>query len=436
MNRRAFIYNAICLTGGSLFRASGETARSLGTIAYLQTDGLWLRELPGGSPRLLVSGRNLAKPRFSPSGKWISYLQANKLHVLSLETGAAHVIGTAKDEDYADMQWSPQRDELALETEHGVSIFSAENQWERAIHRIAGAEFPFLFGAGGNEVVFADIFDRDEPGSSDKRRQGRICRLSLRDAKPSQQVLIAEDDNYLIPYAWNQRRGEIYCWRDPDFSASVRCDGLALAAVSDKGGPARALGVRSLVYDDMLAVSPGTDNLLVCDDDGGYRNTWERKRIALVNLQTQEIRYLTDKSTSAVTPCWSPEGDRVVFAAAPSGDTSGGEEARLLMAHRRLWIAGLKPGSAPRPLTHDPRYRDEEPVWSADGTHILFGRIKADGHRSLWMMTASGASPHPVTEALPINDGHEGVPRDRDESWWGYYGYIDWRQAFDWRQSA
>jgi len=433
VNRRAFLYNACCLTGCSLFSAAGQAAASLGAIVYVQKDGLWLRQLSAGMPRLLMRGVDIVKPRFSPSGKWVSCFHGSRLHVLSLAGDQAHVLGCAMDEDDPDAQWSPAGDAVALETKDGIDIFSAENQWGGAIHRIALAGLPLLFSLDGQEIVFADSKEiPGKHGDQDSRRLGRICRLSLQNAQAPRQVLIAENWIYPIPAAWNPRRGEIYFWQDQDFSGSVRADGLELAAISDKGGPAHSLGITTLVFNDMLALSPVQDQLLACD--GSDRNTWEQKRIALVNLQTQSKRYLSGKSMAAATPCWSPVGDRIVYAAALAGHTSGGEDARVLMARRRLWIVDLQPESAPTLLTHDPRYRDEAPIWSADGTHILFGRISPDGRKSLWIMTTSGANLQQVTGTLPIYDGHVGASWRSEESWFGYYGHIDWTDAFDWWQ--
>ena len=74
-------------------------------------------------------------------------------------------------------------------------------------------------------------------------------------------------------------------------------------------------------------------------------------------------------------------------------------------------------------LTGDSRYRDEEPVWSADGQHILFCRMAHDNSKTLWLMGADG------TDAVQLAGPLGGV----DDSWFGYYGYISWRDAFDTR---
>ena len=94
------------------------------------------------------------------------------------------------------------------------------------------------------------------------------------------------------------------------------------------------------------------------------------------------------------------------------------------------------PGSRPRQLTGNPLYRDEEPMWSSDGTHILFGRVTPHCHRSLWLMRADGTQLRQITGTLPIYDGPVGASWRNEESCWGYYGHLDWHDAFDWRQAT
>ncbi len=74
-------------------------------------------------------------------------------------------------------------------------------------------------------------------------------------------------------------------------------------------------------------------------------------------------------------------------------------------------------------LTGDSRYRDEEPVWSADARHILFCRMAEDNSKTLWLMRADG------TDAVQLAGPLQGM----DDSWFGYYGYISWRDVFDTR---
>jgi hypothetical protein len=61
---------------------------------------------------------------------------------------------------------------------------------------------------------------------------------------------------------------------------------------------------------------------------------------------------------------------------------------------------------------------------------MLFGRMDYSAHASLRLMESDGSNLVQVS-ALKI---HDHLGRDED-SWFGYYGYIDWRSAFNWRWS-
>ena len=47
----------------------------------------------------------------------------------------------------------------------------------------------------------------------------------------------------------------------------------------------------------------------------------------------------------------------------------------------RISIADPTVHGRRRQLTNDPRYSDEEPQWSSDGSHILFARTDAQDAR-------------------------------------------------------
>jgi Tol biopolymer transport system component len=274
-----------------------------------------------------------------------------------------------------------------------------------------------VFSPQGNEIVYGDTVD----GS--RGRIGRLCRLALDQPQGEPKVLVSKNSGQ-FPCVWAGNGKQILFWQDPDFSASAMADGLELFGVPADGGPPRSMGVSTLVHNDMLSQSPDGTRLAI--GAGGGRYEWEQKRIAVIDLNTSTVSHLTDNHTAAVCPSWCPRRDRIAFAAAPSPSTAaavgGGEPARRLLEKRRIWIAGVSPASTPLQLTADPLYRDEEPMWSADGRHILFARIDRGNNRTLWLMDVE--SPAPIRVAGPLCTA--------DETWFGYYGYIDWRAKMDW----
>jgi TolB protein len=409
MRRRAFLIGA----GGaglSLALPAWAAEGSLGTIAFIQRDGLWVRSLPDGKPVRLVAAATLESPRFSPSGKWIAYLQGDVVHVVSRDGARRMRLASATRSTVAPgAQWFSTRDELLVDRPAGLRVFTPANGWSKAFRSVQHATLPVVFSPQGNQIVYG--------------RTGRLCRLSLDRAESVPTVLVSKDSG-LFPCLWSGDGKQVLFWEDPDFSASLMADGLELFSVTADGGPPRSLGVSTLVHADMLSLSPDRSRLAITA--GGGREEWEQKRIAVIDLNTAAVSHLTDDHTAAVCPSWSPRGDRIAFAAAPSpaaaAAVGGGEPARRLLEKRRIWITGVSGTTAPKQLTRDPLYRDEEPMWSADGSHVLFARIDRNDNQTLWLMDAE--SPRPFQVAGPL--------RPADEAWFGYYGYIDWRAKVDW----
>jgi Tol biopolymer transport system component len=409
MRRRGFLLSACAAA------LPGRAANpGLGTIAYLQADGLWVRSLPDG-PRHKVA-ESAKNPRFSPSGEWIAFTG-----------GVVPADGTARAALPPGRNvWLPRQDVLAVETEGGFSLFSPQNGWSAPTVRRTGAGLG-VFNAEGSQLAFCQAVRTGTGPGAEPVRNGEL-RVATISATESRSLL---SRHLILPmaYAWTRDSRYVLYWEDPDFSASLMADGLALFRVPAAGGAAQPLGVTTLVHEDLLALSPTSNKLAVTA--GGGREIYERKRIAIIDLDSLAIRYVTGTSTSAMAPAWSQDGRRIAYVQAPAPPTPGPQystdnvTARPYMAQRRIWIADASGAIPPYPITADVRYRDEEPLWSADGTHILIGRLDASGTRTLWLMGAAGENPVQVSDALLQEDRY---------SWAGYYGYIDWRSAFDWHR--
>jgi Tol biopolymer transport system component len=91
------------------------------------------------------------------------------------------------------------------------------------------------------------------------------------------------------------------------------------------------------------------------------------------------------------------------------------------LMQRRIWMTDVAGEAQPVRLTEGATYREERPLWSADGSHLLFARMDAKGRASLWLMAVAGGTPRQMVDELtPAPD-----PVDS-------YGHIDWEALFDW----
>ena len=420
MRRRTFLLGAI--GAGCLAGQSGGRTRE--TLAYLTDDGLWIRDLPDGAPeRLAAAGSRMASPRISASGEWIAFQEDRRTRVVSRAVARQSPIVLGES---SSAQWRPSRDELLLAQPHGISVYSASNRWASPVRFFPDATLPAVFSPDGRELLYsATIESGTAPGSG---ATGLLCRVDANASLPPKTIRSRWSEGP-IPYAWVE--GAVWYWVDPDFSGSFQADGLELFRLPAAGGEPHSMGVKTLVHDDFLALSPTGDRVAVTD--GAGRESWNNKRIALIDLASAVSRYRTAENLAAICPSWSPDGKRLAFTALPEGlertDRSGPE--RLFLGKRRIWIADAAGNAPPIPLANDDRYRDEHPIWLADGRRILFTRIERSAGRavkSFWMMDEHGASPTQVAGPLLDNDTFEG------ESWFGYYGTIDWRAVMDYQR--
>lgn len=185
-----------------------------------------------------------------------------------------------------------------------------------------------------------------------------------------------------------------------------RIDGTDVQRVTRDGGddfsPDWAPGGRRLVFSrlfggaDLFVVRRNGEGLRQVTNDGRYDTaaSWspgggrlayhsarvrrrERPDIFIVNLKSGNRRRLTHsipRGAASVSPEWSPNGRRIVFARSNDGDSE-------IMVMRR-------DGSNKRKLT-DNAVLDMQPSWSPDGKHIVFVR-KVDEKFQIFRMRSDG----------------------------------------------
>lgn len=405
----------------------------MGLLAYIQGGDLWVKELPDGQARQLTADGRNRSPRWSPSGQWLAYLKDDVLWVVRNSGTDVRVLNDGAP--VYGFAWSPVSDTLAYRTRTGSLRAASAGEWRQrelvaSVSGKAGSGvWSMAWSPDGEWLAYArvDVLKEAQEGQPPDRSAG-LWRIRADGSDAFELLDIGKPaEDGIIVAGWSKDGQHILFWFDPDFSASILADGVPLFAIPASGGEPCQLDQAMLLHADFRASSP--DGTLLAITEGGGRETWTHKRIAVVELSSGKLIYLTDEETAAFSPAWSPDGRRIAYAAAPDiGWVGGGDDAKAGAARRRIWVMNSD-GSDKRQLANDAAYRDERPLWSADGAHVLFARLDQDDRASLWLMRADGSELEQVVDELSPN-------LSRAPWWFGYYGHIQWSDYFDWWTGA
>jgi len=410
---------------------------SLGKLAYIQGGDVWVKALPDGEPqRLTTDGRN-SKPRWSPSGEWLAFRKGNyQVWLMSAEGNDAQPLNEGATVDA--FAWAPADDRLAYIAAAGLQAISADgatpvtlvppslpDHGPGQMGRIAWSPDGDWIACGwqewqpGQPLTYQGLWRVSSDGE-------QLAELYVSGAPEKGDAILA---------GWSPDGQHILFWQGEMLSGSILADGVPLYSLPADGGEpvqlarqlasdARPSTDKVLAYSDFVATAPTSAQVAVTV--GAYRATWMNKRVAVVEAGTDAISFLTTEDLAAFSPSWSPDSTRLAYVAMPDeGDLVGGDDARLGMMERHVWVVNVQGEPQLQQLTDDPAYRDERPLWSADGSHLLFARMDAEGGASLWLIPAAGGEPRRVVDELTPLPGPA-------PGWFGYYGHVDWDQLFDW----
>lgn len=395
----------------------------LGRVAYVQDSELWVRALPDGEPVRLAGDDGpltISEPRWSPSGEWLAYRRDTAVWLIRANGQDAYVVDQGGVVN--DFAWSPTEDRLAYVAGSGVLRLAVLRAGEaEPVTLLApdptGRPGRFAWSPGGESIVYEWWQGMDAQGlwlmAAGEDEVGEPSLLYDSGIPQRGEALLA---------GWTGDGRYVLFW-EGYLSASLLADGAPFYALPAGGGePVLVSGGDGVVlyYDDFWSSSAAGNVVLAA---GAGRETWTNKAVVAVRPGADGLAVLAADDIAAISPAFSSFG--VAYAAGPdAGAVGGGDAARAALFERRIWIAPAD-GSVPRRLTGDEGYRDERPLWSADGSHVLLVRMDQEEQVSLWLAPTGEGSPQPVAEGLgPWPGGQSG--------WFGSYGHLDWDALYDW----
>jgi TolB protein len=98
-------------------------------------------------------------------------------------------------------------------------------------------------------------------------------------------------------------------------------------------------------------------------------------------------RYYYGRFDQALSPVWSPAGDELLFVSNRGHIWGSGG----------FWRAAARPGAEPREIRYEETTWRARPDWSPDGRRIAYASYLGGQWHQIWLMTAEGGDPFPLT---------------------------------------
>ena len=414
----------------------------LGRVAYVQGGDIWVRSLPDGKPqRLTNDGRN-REPHWSPSGEWIMFRKETPVvirqrvpcddspnpgaqpcfesgSILQQQLWGIRVDGTdarllnRNSVDYA--AWSPNEDRIAFVSNAELQTIRPDGSASSILVPVSnGNANPSQIGRiawspDGKTIAYEWRIPSADPASS---YQG-LWQVSVDNKKQSEVYNITRSNKGEAMLAGWLDNTQLLFWQTETKTASMIDGAFLYHLAPDRGAPTKVSTEPMLAVSDFISLTSSGNTLALVIGQG--RNTWVNKRIDLPMLASA-------RDSVAISPAWSPNSTQLAYVAMPEIGTLGtGEDELAALMQRRIRIVDLSSSAPARQLTSTVGYRDERPLWSADGNYILFARMDNKGRASLWMIPSIGGMQRQVVDELtPAPDP------------FGQYGHINWDNWFDW----
>jgi Tol biopolymer transport system component len=351
---------------------------------------IYVKLVEGGTPlRLTANPEPAASPAWSPDGRQIAFLRAGGVYSISPLGGPERKLTGAP---VASLAWMPDGQSLLVSSAksprepHSILELSLRTGEMRPVTsppppaNPGDGDYGPAVSPDGRTLAFLRWLGAEGDIYLQPLAGGPARRLTKR----SQQLggLVWASNREILFYSTAGVSGSM--WRMMVDGSSEQqpvagvLDGAREPAISHPpNGPVRLAYTRFVGDSNIwcMAIAP--------DAHGGVRAV---RQPASIIASTR-----TD-----VSPRFSPDGKRIVFASDRDG-------------YLEIWVAASD-GSGPAQLTTLKSSRSGSPRWSPDGTEIVFDSL-ASGSSDIWMVGSEGGPPRQLTTE-PSIDARPSFSRD------------------------
>ncbi|MGE5675209.1 MAG: hypothetical protein ACM3XM_15275 [Mycobacterium leprae] len=398
-------------------------AGAQGTIAFVYGGNIWGKDLANGTPRPYTTAGGFSSPSWSPSLRWLLAHRDDGWYLVSTARGTEPTaLKPLPPSGLQQVAWSPVADLLAVGNDRTIQTRDLGTLADSPlVSAEPGASLGrFSWSPDGKWIAY----EMRSSAANQPPSSGSLWRVPSAGGTPEPLYQPKQVGMCMGLAGWTPDSKGVLFWPMPACSASILADGAPLMLLPIGEETPVTVSPAMLSHPDFWQISSQGELAVAA---GGSRTSWAMKGIMVSSgpLREGHTVALTPKEVNAISPAWSPDGKLLAYVGAPatSGSIMGGEEARQALKGRRLWLSAPN-GSGSRALTNDPLYRDESPVWTGDGTHILFARLTEANEASLWVIDVREKEPKLVKVATidPVESGPSG--------WFGFYGWLGWSTRF------
>ena len=333
---------------------------------------IWLKQLQGGGEAPLTTGPD-DLPRFSPDGSSLLFIRSQGRPALYR---SALVGGEPRKllDDVVEADWSPDGGQIAALSWQGegplaiLSLVSADGGEPVEIGRMPGRRVVHPRWSPDGRTVSAT-----EGGTGGANKSFFLVDVA---AKKVRVLEPQSPSGSFSSMAWTGDHGDFLYMRSETAVGAVTGSAARVLLQNAVSGRTRSLLWAPSIGDVVDIVGPGR---LVFDSRSLRENLQE------LPLKDGRIagpgRWLTQGSSTDRQPCYSPDGEWILFSSA-RGDNLD------------LWMVSTKTGVVRR-LTEDAA-QDWDPSFTRDGKKILWSSNRS-GAFEIWMADADGSGARQVT---------------------------------------